>query len=95
MGECRNLPHQRARVRLHGFTASPWPSIPDLFFAALLVALFGHPGSWQSLLFDGDTGWHIRTGQLILQSGAVPRHDPFSLFPAGSALVRLGVAGGC
>jgi hypothetical protein len=65
----------RTATWLHRFAL---PSFPDLFFAALLVALFGHPGSWQSLLFDGDTGWHIRTGQLILQSGTVPRHDPFS-----------------
>ena len=32
----------------------------------------------RALLFDGDTGWHIRTGELILQSGTVPRLDPFS-----------------
>lgn len=54
------------------------PSVPELFFAVLLVALFGRADSWQALLFDGDTGWHIRTGELILTSGAVPQHDPFS-----------------
>lgn len=54
------------------------PSLPELFFAVLLLALFGSAASWQALLFDGDAGWHIRTGQLILQSGTVPRHDPFS-----------------
>jgi hypothetical protein len=54
------------------------PSLPEPFFAALLLALFGRAESWQALLFDGDAGWHIRTGELILQSGTVPRHDPFS-----------------
>ena len=54
------------------------PSLPDLFFAALLLALFGRVDSWQALLFDGDAGWHIQTGQLILQSRTVPHHDPFS-----------------
>lgn len=59
------------------------PSFPELFFALLLLALFGRPGTWQALLFDGDTGWHIRTGELILQSGTVPRVDPFSFSRAG------------
>ncbi len=30
------------------------------------------------LLSDGDTGWHIRTGEWILKHGAVPRVDLFS-----------------
>jgi hypothetical protein len=32
----------------------------------------------QKLLGDAGMGWHIRTGQLILKTGAVPRVDPFS-----------------
>ena len=28
------------------------PTLPDLLFALLLVALFGRPYSWQSLLGD-------------------------------------------
>jgi len=59
------------------------PSVPDFFFAALLVALFGHPDHWQALLFDGDTGWHIRNGQLILQTATVPHQDPFSFSRPG------------
>jgi len=54
------------------------PSLADLFFAVLLLALFARPQSWQSLLGDGDTGWHIRTGEYILQTGWVPFHDLFS-----------------
>jgi len=54
------------------------PSFPELFFAAILLAAFGRISSWQALLFDGDTGWHIRTGELILRSGVVPRQDSFS-----------------
>jgi len=54
------------------------PGFPELFFAVLLLALFGRAEAWQALLFDGDAGWHIRTGELILRSGTVPRHDPFS-----------------
>ncbi|HEY1342881.1 MAG TPA: hypothetical protein VGF59_35505, partial [Bryobacteraceae bacterium] len=48
------------------------PSMPDLFFAALLAAVLGHAGATESLLADGDTGWHIRTGEYILATGAVP-----------------------
>ena len=54
------------------------PSLADLFVLFLFLALFARPAAWQSLLADGDTGWHIRTGELILQSCAVPNHDPFS-----------------
>jgi len=55
----------------------------DWFFLFLMLAAFGRPQSWQSLLADGDTGWHIRTGELILQTGVVPQHDPFSFSRAG------------
>lgn len=37
----------------------------------------------QKLLGDAGIGWHIRTGQLILQTGAVPRADPFSATMGG------------
>ncbi len=32
---------------------------------------------------DGDTGWHIRTGDWILQNGRVPDHDIFSFTRPG------------
>jgi hypothetical protein len=54
------------------------PAFPELFLAALIVAAFGRRSAWQSLLEDGDTGWHIRTGEFILQTGRVPVHDLFS-----------------
>ena len=58
------------------------PTLPDLLFACLLVAGFGRPDSWLGLLRDGDTGWHIRTGEYILDHG-VPFHDLFSFSRAG------------
>lgn len=54
------------------------PSFPDLIFVSLLAVLFGRAHGMESLLTDGDTGWHIRTGEWILHSGAIPRHDLFS-----------------
>ena len=54
------------------------PSLPDVLFVALLLATVAHPQGLRSFLSDGDTGWHIRTGELILQTGRVPVADPFS-----------------
>src|SRR5580693_3836095 len=56
------------------------PSLSDLFFLAILGWLFMSSGSagWQGLLVDGDVGWHIRTGQYILDHHAVPHHDLYS-----------------
>lgn len=60
------------------------PSFPDLLFVALLFWLFaGGPYGWSGLLVDGDTGWHIRTGEYILDHYAVPRADLFSFSKAG------------
>jgi hypothetical protein len=69
------LPSSRSGAWVRRFVL---PSFPEIFFAVLLLALFGRAGSWQALLFDGDAGWHIRTGDWILQSGTVPRTDLFS-----------------
>ena len=54
------------------------PSLPDLFFVVLLVSAFVHPRGLQALLCDGDTGWHIRTGELVIATGRAPVADPFS-----------------
>jgi hypothetical protein len=59
------------------------PAFPELFYGLLLLALFGHPASWQALLMDGDTGWHIRTGEFIIRTGSVPVQDLFSFSRAG------------
>jgi hypothetical protein len=53
------------------------PSMGDIFFAALLAWLF-LGGGGQMLLSDGDTGWHIRTGDYIMSHHAVPQKDLFS-----------------
>ena len=56
----------------------------DFLFLAVLVWLFvATPGGWSSLLADGDTGWHIRTGDYILDHWAIPHHDIFSFSKAG------------
>lgn len=55
------------------------PSLSDCLFLSLLAWLFlAGPAGWSALLADGDTGWHIRTGQFILDGGGLPRRDLFS-----------------
>jgi hypothetical protein len=55
------------------------PSFSDLFFLSLIAWLFmSTPDGWSRVLGDGDTGWHIRTGDYVLDHMAVPRTDLFS-----------------
>src|ERR1039457_5893063 len=70
-----NLPSETPHSLLRRWVA---PSLLDVFFAALLIAAFAHTEGLRSLLCDGDTGWHIRTGELVLNSGRAPVADPFS-----------------
>lgn len=53
------------------------PSAADLFFVALLGVIVFTPLSVR-LLGDADIGWHIRSGQQIAATHAVPRVDSFS-----------------
>ena len=63
------------------------PSLAELLFLAVFLAAFARPAGVQALLFDGDTGWHIRTGELVLATGRVPHADPFSFTRAGQPWV--------
>ncbi len=54
------------------------PSMTDIAFLMPLVFLFCEMKGAQTLLGDGDTGWHLRTGEWILAHGRVPRNDIFS-----------------
>lgn len=59
------------------------PSLSDCLFLALLAWLFAAGSGWSGLLADGDTGWHIRTGEFILDRGEFPKRDLFSFSKAG------------
>ena len=59
------------------------PSLSDCLFVSLLVLLFGTGGRWATLLADGDSGWHIRTGEFILDHRQWPFRDLFSFSKAG------------
>ena len=60
------------------------PSLTDFFFFCALAWMFmASDTGWQALLRDGDTGIHIRIGDLILASHHVPTVDPFSFSKPG------------
>ncbi len=88
----QTLPAMRAPARsIESLLAARWarlliPSLSDLFFLAILVWLFMSSGAagWQGLLADGDVGWHIRTGQYILDHHAVPYRDLYSFSKPGA-----------
>jgi hypothetical protein len=59
------------------------PSLTDFAFILPIFLLFGLAGGTERLLSDGDTGWHIRTGEWILQHRSVPVSDFFSFTKFG------------
>jgi hypothetical protein len=59
------------------------PTLSDLAFLLPILVLFWSTTGVGWLLTDSDTGWHIRTGEVILQSGGVPVVDPFSFTMSG------------
>ena len=66
----RRAPKRRAAQR--ATSAEPWRRLLLASLPALAFLLGCTPMS------DFDVWWHLRTGQLILQSGAVPRVDLFT-----------------
>jgi hypothetical protein len=55
----------------------------DAAFLMPLVFLFCGMQGAHTLLSDGDTGWHLRTGEWILAHGRVPDRDIFSFTRSG------------
>jgi hypothetical protein len=53
------------------------PSIGQFLFLVVFLVLTFSPGG-KPLLGDADTGYHIRAGDYILETRAVPKHDIFS-----------------
>jgi hypothetical protein len=59
-------------------------SLSNVFPVVLLLGLFGMTARPAT---DPDLWWHLRTGQLIVETGHVPHTDPFSFTRAGHAWV--------
>jgi hypothetical protein len=56
------------------------PGLKDVLPLIITIAVLT---TGQSMLEDSDTGWHIRAGERILETGEVPRVDPFSFSAEG------------
>jgi hypothetical protein len=55
-----------------------------LLVALVVVTLFAITASSPGVFNDGDTWWHLTTGQWILGHGAVPHADPYSYSMPGA-----------
>ena len=74
------------RQQSHLTNPVPWlerfphliPTLSDLAFVLPILVLFWSTTGVGWLLTDSDTGWHIRSGEVILQNRRVPTVDPFS-----------------
>jgi hypothetical protein len=71
-----------ARQRLAGVARWLFPSIKDILFLAFLFIPLMTKES--GVLYDGDTGWHIRNGEHIIKSRQFPRTDYFSYTREGT-----------
>ena len=60
------------------------PSLTDVAFLMPAMFLFIKLEGARSLLSDGDTGWHVRTGEWILAHHRVPQTDMFSFSRPGA-----------
>jgi hypothetical protein len=59
------------------------PSMTDFAFLMPLIFIFTGMHGAKTLLGDGDTGWHLRTGEWIMSHGRVPDKDLFSYTKTG------------
>jgi hypothetical protein len=66
--------------RLMKRIALPTLTLPRLVVALTFLAIFAMAARVSA---DTDTWWHLRTGQWIVENGAVPQTDPFSWTRAG------------
>jgi hypothetical protein len=60
-----------------------FPSVADIVLLLPVLFLLLTPVGLSGLLGDGDTGWHLRAGEWMLDHRAVPRTDLFSFTKPG------------
>jgi hypothetical protein len=82
------LDQQKIQSANAGNSAFSWPvrllpSLTDVVILFPILFLMLKMQGVSTLLGDGDTGWHIRTGEWILQNRQVPHFDIFSFSKFG------------
>src|SRR6185312_11467667 len=60
------------------------PSLTDVAFLMPVMFIFVKLSGTRTLLADGDTGWHLRTGEWILNHHQIPYTDLFSFSRPGA-----------
>ncbi|HEY4084419.1 MAG TPA: hypothetical protein VGM43_00715 [Bryobacteraceae bacterium] len=60
------------------------PSLTDIAFLMPVLFIFVKLSGARTLLADGDTGWHLRTGEWILAHHQIPYTDLFSFSRPGA-----------
>ena len=68
----------RSGVKVTWLSAILLPSFGVVVFAVTLLQVLFLAQGTQTLFRDSDTGWHIRNGEAILDTAAVPRVDRYS-----------------
>ena len=79
---------RKIRSNNPGDSTFPWPvrllpSLTDLVILFPILFVMLKMQGVSTLLGDGDTGWHIRTGEWILRHRQVPHSDIFSFSKPG------------
>ncbi len=82
--EARPALSESAEDRRNRRIARFLPSLTDLAFLMPVILLFVKLDGARTMLGDGDTGWHIRTGEWMLAHGQVPHSDMFSFSRPGA-----------
>lgn len=60
------------------------PTLADLLLLFMVLRPYLGEDGWTELLSDASIGMHVRTGDLIRATGALPHSDPFSFASSGA-----------
>ena len=72
------------RAEINSLAVWLLPNLVGIVFTVTLLQVLFLSAGVPRLFHDSDTGWHVRNGEAILSTGAVPRGDRFSYTRDGS-----------
>src|SRR5213594_4750488 len=77
-------PFRTERARIASSAIWLLPNFVSIVFTVTLLQVLFLSAGIPRLFHDSDTGWHVRNGETILSTTAVPRADHFSYTRAGA-----------